>query len=164
MRLPLTFVPVALATLAAVAWAPAAARGSEPPTTLPYPVLLSLDGRTGVTAHFERASGMGQELHKARCQGAIPEGRRHRFLSLTLEIGRTRSADMRLWRKNMRDDILDRRSGTVTIFDPKTSAQLARYRFAGGWPCEWKVAAGAGDTPEMAIDKIVIAVEQVDSQ
>lgn len=165
MQAPLPFLAV-LPTLAmglALAGAPAAALGDEP-TRLPYPVLLSLGGRPGVTAQFERVSGVGQELHKARCQGAIPAGRRDRFVSLTLELGRTRAADMYLWRKNMRDDLLDRRGGTITVHDPKTSEVMARYAFAGAWPCEWKLAAGADSRSEMVIDKIVIAVETLESE
>lgn len=57
---------------------------------------------------------------------------------------------------------LEKKAGSVIIYDIKSGATLRQYNFYEGWPCKWYVPDLDSDQSGMAIEKIEIAIEKVE--
>lgn len=87
-------------------------------------------------------------------------GRIH-FSNLVLEKGFTTSTDLFDWQETVRRGEAEKKSGSLIILDHDGSEQR-RYNFHEAWPVSWEapgMVAGAGET---AVEKIEIAVENVE--
>lgn len=84
------------------------------------------------------------------------------YSNITLERGFTATDDLWLWRKNIEDGLIDRRSGTLTVLDQDLKTIVAQYNFYEAWVSKWTVPEMDSDSSAMAIEKIEMAVEKVE--
>jgi phage tail-like protein len=136
-----------------------------------YNFLLEISGITGdtktIVGGFKTVSGMDSETEVIEFkQGNDSVVRkkpgRTTYANITLERGFTATDDLFLWRKNIEDGVIDRRSGSIVILDQDMQTEVARYNFYEAWPCKWYVPDMDSDSSGMAIEKIELAVEKVE--
>ncbi|MBN2798610.1 MAG: phage tail protein [Deltaproteobacteria bacterium] len=136
-----------------------------------YNFLLEVTGITQnskiIVGGFKSVSGMDSETEVIEFkQGNDMVVRkkpgRTTYANIVLERGYTATDDLWLWRKNIEDGIIDRRSGSVIVLDQDGQSEVARYNFYEGWPAKWYVPDMDADNSSMAIEKIEIAVEKVE--
>jgi len=136
-----------------------------------YNFLLEISGITGdtktIVGGFKTVSGMDSETEVIEFkQGNDTVVRkkpgRTTYANITLERGFTATDDLFLWRKNIEDGVIDRRSGSIVILDQDMQSEVARYNFYEAWPCKWYVPDMDSDSSGMAIEKIELAVEKVE--
>jgi len=136
-----------------------------------YNFLLEISGITGdtktIVGGFKTVSGMDSETEVIEFkQGNDSVVRkkpgRTTYANITLERGFTATDDLFLWRKNIEDGVIDRRSGSIVILDQDMQSEVARYNFYEAWPCKWYVPDMDSDSSGMAIEKIELAVEKVE--
>ena len=84
------------------------------------------------------------------------------YSNIVLERGYTATDDLWLWRKNIEDGKIDRRSGSIIVLDQDGATEVARYNFFEAWPCKWNVPDMNADSSAMAIEKIELAIEKVE--
>ncbi len=114
----------------------------------------TLSGMTSETEVIEFKQGNDRVVRK--------KPGRTTYSNIVLERGFTASNDLWLWRKNIEDGVIDRRSGTITILDQDLTTIVAQYNFFEGWPAKWHVPELDSDQSGMAIEKIEIAIEKVE--
>lgn len=136
-----------------------------------YNFLLEVSGITPdsktIIGGFKKMSGMLSETEiiefkQGNDKVVRKKPGRTTYSNIVLERGFTNSDDLWLWRKNIEDGNIDRRSGTITILDQDMSTIVAQYNFYEGWPCKWHVPEVDSDQSGMAIETIEIAVEKVE--
>jgi len=136
-----------------------------------YNFLLEVSGITPdsktILGGFKKMSGMLSETEiiefkQGNDKVVRKKPGRTTYSNIVLERGFTNSDDLWLWRKNIEDGNIDRRSGTITILDQDMSTIVAQYNFYEGWPCKWHVPEVDSDQSGMAIETIEIAVEKVE--
>ena len=136
-----------------------------------YNFLLEISGITGdtktIVGGFKTVSGMDSETEVIEFKQGNDKVVRKKpgrttYANITLERGFTATDDLFLWRKNIEDGVIDRRSGSIVILDQDMQSEVARYNFYEAWPCKWYVPDMDSDSSGMAIEKIELAVEKVE--
>ena len=136
-----------------------------------YHFLLEIQGVVAdtkvVVGGFKSVSGMDSETEVISFkQGndlvVRKKPGRTTYSNIVLERGFTATDDLWQWRKNIEDGKIDRRSGSVIIYDQDGQTEVARYNFFEGWPCKWTVPENDATSSSMAIEKLEIAVEKVE--
>ncbi|NCG19357.1 MAG: phage tail protein [Rhodobacterales bacterium] len=136
-----------------------------------YHFLLEVSGITGdmktIIGGFKTMSGMDSETEVIEFKQGNDKVVRKKpgrttYSNIVLERGFTATDDLWLWRKNIEDGIIDRRSGTITMLDQDLATIVAQYNFYEGWPCKWHVPELDSDKSAMAIERIEISVEKVE--
>lgn len=136
-----------------------------------YNFLLEVSGITPdsktIVGGFKKMSGMDSETEVIEFKQGNDKVVRKKpgrttYANIVLERGFTATDDLWLWRKNIEDGNIDRRSGTITILDQDMAAIVAQYNFYEAWPAKWHVPEVDSDQSGMAIEKIEIAVEKVE--
>ena len=136
-----------------------------------YNFLLEIQGVINdnkvIVGGFKTVSGMDSETEiiefkQGNDMVVRKKPGRTTFANIVLERGYTATDDLWLWRKNIEDGVIDRRSGSIIILDQDGQTEVARYNFFEGWPCKWYVPDMDSDSSSMAIEKIEIAVEKVE--
>ncbi|MED5371459.1 MAG: phage tail protein [Myxococcota bacterium] len=136
-----------------------------------YHFLLEIQGVINdtrvIVGGFKSVSGMDSETEIVEFKQGNDKVVRKKpgrttYSNIVLERGYTATDDLWLWRKNIEDGQIDRRSGSVIIMDQDGETEVARYNFFEGWPCKWYVPDMDSDTSGMAIEKVEIAVEKVE--
>ena len=136
-----------------------------------YHFLLEVSGITGdlktIIGGFKTMSGMDSETEVIEFKQGNDKVVRKKpgrttYSNIVLERGFTATDDLWLWRKNIEDGVIDRRSGTITMLDQDLATIVAQYNFYEGWPCKWHVPELDSDKSAMAIERIEISVEKVE--
>lgn len=136
-----------------------------------YHFLLEIQGVINdtrvIVGGFKSVSGMDSETEIVEFKQGNDKVVRKKpgrttYSNIVLERGYTATDDLWLWRKNIEDGQIDRRSGSIIILDQDGESEVARYNFFEGWPCKWYVPDMDSDTSGMAIEKVEIAVEKVE--
>ncbi len=102
------------------------------------------------------------EFKQGKHRGLREEPGRTTFTHIVLEKGLCAKDDLFLWRKNIEDGIIDRRSGRITARDPESRTTVAQYNFYEAWPCKWEIPKTRSNASMMAVDRLEIAVEKVE--
>ena len=136
-----------------------------------YHFLLEVSGITAsqktIIGGFKTMSGMDSETEVIEFKQGNDKVVRKKpgrttYSNIVLERGFTATDDLWLWRKNIEDGVIDRRSGTITMLDQDLATIVAQYNFYEGWPCKWHVPELDSDKSAMAIERIEISVEKVE--
>ena len=136
-----------------------------------YNFLLEVGGITGdqqtIIGGFRAMKGMDSETEiiefkQGNDKVVRKKPGRTTYANIVLERGFTATDDLWQWRKNIKDGMIDRRSGTITVLDQDLTTIVAQYNFYEGWPCKWYVPEMESDKSAMAIEKVEIAVEKVE--
>jgi len=103
-----------------------------------YNFLLEIQGITPdqrtIIGGFKSMSGMDSETEviefkQGNDRVVRKKPGRTTYANIVLERGFTRSDDLWLWRKNIEDGLIDRRSGTITCLDQDLTTVVAVYNF-----------------------------------
>jgi len=126
-----------------------------------------IDDNKVIVGGFKTISGMDSETEIVEFKQGNDKVVRKKpgrttYANIVLERGYTATDDLWLWRLNIENGQIDRRSGSVIILDQDGESEVARYNFYEGWPCKWNVPDMDADSSAMAIEKIEIAVEKVE--
>ena len=83
------------------------------------------------------------------------------YSNIVLERGYTATDDLF---SGVRTSRMERLTGAPARSSSSTRTarqEVARYNFYEGWPCKWNAPDMDGDSSEMAIEKIELAIEKV---
>jgi phage tail-like protein len=128
-----------------------------------YNFLVELDGIA--QASFTECSGLGShtEVIENREGGDNLSVRklpgRTSFTDLSLKWGLTGSTELWTWRQQIVDGNVQRKNGSIVVFDLANSTEVARWNFVRAWPTKWDGPAFSAKSNELAIDTLVLAHE-----
>ncbi len=133
----------------------------------PYAVhnfLVEIDGVT--TAGFSECSGLSMEQDNIDYRnGNDPTHLRKipglsKFSEITLKRGFTTDKKLWEWRKKVIEGKTERASGTITLLD-ETRQPVMRWNFREGWPRKLDGPTLNAKTNDVAIETLIIVVEEV---
>lgn len=81
------------------------------------------------------------------------------FADITLKWGVTDSMELWDWRQQIIDGNVQRKSGSVVLFDLANIKEVARWDFTDAWPTKWEGPALNATAHELAIETLVLAHE-----
>ena len=127
---------------------------------------IEIDGV--VQAAFMQCSGLEASIDvievrdgSERVGGSRKLPGRVRYANIVLRRGFTASADLWNWFKAAADGAVQRRMGTVIVYD-EDRTEAGRYVFHDGWPCRWKSLDLDAGASAPLIEEIEIAVERIE--
>jgi phage tail-like protein len=84
------------------------------------------------------------------------------YSDITLKWGVTNSNELWLWRQRIIGGEIDRRSGSIVIFDLANQHEVARWNFVNAWPSRWDgPSLNARGPGEIAVETLVLTHEGV---
>ena len=118
------------------------------------------------TGPFQSISGLESESEVIEFEdgnGTVSRKRpgRTTYSNITLRRGFTATDDLWLWRKNIEDGVIDRRSGSIILIDPAGN-EIERFTFTEAWPVRYKTYEIEGDGKNTLVEEIEIVVEKIE--
>jgi phage tail-like protein len=83
------------------------------------------------------------------------------YADITLKWGLTDSTELWDWRQQIVDGIINRKHGSVVVYDMNNRLEVARWNFVNAWPTKWEGPAFTAKGNDIAIDTLVLANEGV---
>jgi phage tail-like protein len=81
---------------------------------------------------------------------------------ITLKRGVTASLDLWSWRAEVvAGKTVPRRNGSIVVFDLDNNREVARWNFTGAWPSKWTGPALSATGNEVAVETLVLTVEEL---
>ncbi len=127
--------------------------------------LVEIDGIA--QGSFTECSGLGAttEVIEAREGSENTTVRklpgRTTYSDITLKWGTTSSSELWRWRERVIEGDVDRRNGSIVVFDLRNKQEVIRWNFVRAWPSRWEGPALNAKGNELAIETLVLAHEGV---
>jgi phage tail-like protein len=83
------------------------------------------------------------------------------YSDLTLKWGLTDSKELWIWRQQIINGIVLRKSGSIVVFDLTNHVETARWNFVSAWPTKWEGASFNARGSDLAIETLVLAHEGI---
>jgi len=83
------------------------------------------------------------------------------YTDITLKWGLTDSDVMWKWRQQVIDGKVERKNGSVVVYDLANRSEVVRWNFVNAWPTKWEGPALNASGKEVAIETLVLAHEGV---
>jgi len=83
------------------------------------------------------------------------------YSDITLKRGLTNSAELHQWRQQIIDGTIDRRNGSIVIYDLANKVEVVRWNFIRAWPTKWDGPALNASGKEIAVETLVLAHEGI---
>lgn len=83
------------------------------------------------------------------------------YTDITLKWGLTNSDELWRWREAVINGNLQRKSGSIVVFDLANANEIARWDFEEAWPTKWEGPMLNATASELAIETLVIAHEGI---
>jgi phage tail-like protein len=83
------------------------------------------------------------------------------YSDITLKWGLTTSDELWVWRQQIIDGNVQRKSGSIVVFDLANATEVARWDFVDAWPTKWEGPMLNATANELAIETLVLAHEGV---
>lgn len=83
------------------------------------------------------------------------------FSDITLKWGVTDSTELWDWHYQAVQGNLQRKTGSIVLFDLANSTEVARWNFVNGWPTKWEGPSMNATGSEVAIETLTIAHEGI---
>lgn len=83
------------------------------------------------------------------------------FADITLKWGLTDSDELWLWRQQIIDGNVQRKSGSIVVFDLANATEVARWDFEEAWPMKWEGPMLNATANELAIETLVLSHEGI---
>jgi phage tail-like protein len=130
-----------------------------------YNFLVEMDGVT--QASFIECSGLeaSTEVIETRQGGdnttvyKLPG--KTSYGDLTLKWGTTASTELASWRQDVMDGIINRKNGSVVLYDLANQTEVARWNFFNAWPSKWDGPALNAKANDISIETLVLAIERI---
>jgi phage tail-like protein len=81
------------------------------------------------------------------------------YSDITLKWGLTSSVEMHEWRQRIIDGDIDRRNGSIVVYDLTNKKEVARWNFVRAWPTKWDGPALDARGKDIAIETLILAHE-----
>jgi phage tail-like protein len=127
--------------------------------------LVELDGIA--QASFTECTGLGSttEIIETREGGDNSTVRKlpgkTAYSDITLKWGLTGSMELWTWRQQLVDGNVQRKNGSIVVFDLTNHTEVARWNFVNAWPTKWEGPAFNAKGNDIAIDTLVLAHEGI---
>ena len=83
------------------------------------------------------------------------------YSDITLKWGLTSSAELWAWRKSVIEGTLERRHGSIVVYDLDNRTEVVRWNFTGAWPSKWDGPALSAKGNDVAIETLVLSHEGI---
>jgi phage tail-like protein len=83
------------------------------------------------------------------------------YTDITLKWGLTDSSEMQQWRQRIIDGNVDRKNGSIVVYDLANKKEVVRWNFVRAWPTKWDGPALDARGKDIAIETLVLAHEGV---
>jgi phage tail-like protein len=84
-----------------------------------------------------------------------------KYENIVLKWGLTDSMDLYNWYRDVTKGKIDRRSGSIVIYDIDMVTERARWNFSEAWPTKYNPADLNAKNNEIAIETLEIAIEEI---
>jgi phage tail-like protein len=127
--------------------------------------LVELDGIT--QASFTECTGLGAktEIIEMREGGDNTTVRKLPgkmiYTDITLKWGLTDSKELWVWRQQVIDGNIVRKSGSIVVYDLSNHTEVARWNFVNAWPSDWQGPTFNAKGADIAIETLVLAHEGI---
>lgn len=127
--------------------------------------LVELDGIT--QASFTECTGLGAktEIIEMREGGDNTTVRKlpgkMTYTDITLKWGLTDSTELWVWRQQVIDGNIVRKSGSIVVYDLSNHTEVARWNFVNAWPSDWQGPTFNAKGSDIAIETLVLAHEGI---
>ena len=86
---------------------------------------------------------------------------RTKYANIVLKRGFTNSPELWMWRKQVIEGKVVRKSGSIILCDDDGS-EIMRYNFSEAWPTKWKGFTLDGKGGDVVVEELELAVEKID--
>jgi phage tail-like protein len=129
-----------------------------------YNFLVELDGIT--QASFSECSGLDShteviENHQGGDNVVYKLPGKTSFSNLTLKWGLTDSTELWAWRLAVMEGNVQRKHGSIVVYDLANSTEVARWNFVNAWPAKWTGPAFDAKGNAIAIETLELAHEGI---
>lgn len=127
--------------------------------------LIEIDGIA--QASFTECSGLGSstEVIETREGGDNTTVRKlpgkTTYSDITLKWGLSNSRELWQWREQVVQGALQRKNGSVVVFDLANRTEVARWNFVSAWPSKWEGPAFNAKGNDIAVDTLVLSHEGI---
>ncbi|MGN9907812.1 phage tail protein [Phytohabitans sp. LJ34] len=83
------------------------------------------------------------------------------FTDITLKWGLTDSDELWAWRQQVIDGNVQRKNGSVIVYDLANRREVVRWNFVNAWPHKWEGPQLNAGGNEVAIETLILAHEGV---
>lgn len=83
------------------------------------------------------------------------------YTNITLRWGLTDSEELWAWRQQVIDGQIQRKSGSIVIYDLQNRREVVRWNFINAWPTVWKGPDLNASGNEVAVETLEIAHEGI---
>lgn len=83
------------------------------------------------------------------------------YSDITLRSGLTASEELWSWCQQVIRGDVQRKNGSIVVFDIQNSTEVARWNFMAAWPTRWTGPSLDARAGEVAVETLVLAVEEV---
>jgi phage tail-like protein len=83
------------------------------------------------------------------------------YSDITLKWGTTSSNELWRWRERVIEGDVDRRNGSIVVFDLRNKREVVRWNFVRAWPSQWQGPGFSAKGNDLAIETLVLVHEGV---
>lgn len=83
------------------------------------------------------------------------------YADITLKAGLTVSPDLWNWREDVIRGNVVRKNGSIVVFDLQRNKEVMRWNFLNAWPSKWTGPSLDARASDIAVETLVLAVEEV---
>ena len=83
------------------------------------------------------------------------------YTDITLKWGLTDSAELWTWRRQVIEGRVERKNGSIVIYDLQNRTEVVRWNFVNAWPTKWEGPALNALGNEVAVETLVLAHEGI---
>ena len=125
---------------------------------------VEIDGVT--TAAFKNVEGLDSETEVVEYQDGDDLYLRKRpgrtkYSNIVLKRGYVSTDELWLWRKNVMEGKVERKSGSIVLNNDK-GEEVMRYNFYEAWPCKWKGFTLDGKGTDVNVEEIELVCEKLE--
>lgn len=84
------------------------------------------------------------------------------YSDITLKWGLTDSLELWEWRKQIIQGIVERRTGSIVVYDLANDQEVARWNFVRAWPSKWEGPSFDAKGNDVAIETLTISHEGIE--
>lgn len=130
-----------------------------------YNFLVELDGIS--RASFTECSGLDSTIEKIDYrEGGYTTARKlpgkPTYSDIVLKWGITDSTELWDWHKAAREGGIERKTGSIVLYDQGNKQEVARWNFFNAWPTKWEGPAFNATANEIAIETLTLAHEGIE--
>ena len=84
------------------------------------------------------------------------------YSDITFKWGLTDSKELWEWRKKVIQGNVERKNGSIVVYDLANDKEVARWNFVRGWPTKWEGPSFDAKGNDIAIEALTIAHEGIE--